>query len=178
MAKHSRKHRSKHSRKHGRKHSRKHTRRYRGGASMPMQQSLAQGQAFLQAHVGQHGGVADYPGQAFGGLSLPSDLVASARVGPTLDAFQQIAGMKDQTGGRRRRRTQRKGRKGSRKAHRKSHRKSHRKGRKGSRKQRGGEAPLSVMGQPLVQGSAASLGQNAEWDQFSNGAGPADFRRQ
>ena len=77
----------------------------------PMQLSLGQGVGFAEQHAGQHGGMGPYPGSVMSS-SLPSDLAASARINPTLAAYAQIAGMKDQAGGRKRR--SRKERKGSR----------------------------------------------------------------
>ena len=87
-------------------------------AKGPMELSLGQGAQFAQQHAGQHGGMAPYPGSM--GQMLPSELSASARINPTLAAYAQIAGMKDQAGGRKRR--SRKGRKGSRKNRRNSRR--------------------------------------------------------
>jgi len=115
-------------------------RKYSGGMAPlnwsnpgPMTQNLAQGTDFAKYHVGQHGGMAPYPGGVVGSM-LPGDLAASARITPTLQAYSQIKGMQD--GGKRqrggvlvpwgggRRRGSRKSRKGSRKS------------RKGSRKSR------------------------------------------
>jgi hypothetical protein len=116
----------------------------------PMKLSLAQGVDFERYHSGQHGGMAGpYPASVVGS-TLPAELSASARINPTLDAYRQIAGLKDpgQEGGRKRRKTRRssrksrknmnggrKGRKASRKASRKSRRNS-RKSRRNSRKSR------------------------------------------
>lgn len=84
----------------------------------PMQLNLRQGGQFAQQHAGQHGGMAAYPG-SFGQV-LPAELSASARINPTLAAYDQIRGMSDQMGGRKR------GCRGSRKQ------------RRGSRRQGGG----------------------------------------
>ena len=75
----------------------------------PMILNLAQGNDFARQHLGQHGGMAPYPGGVVGSM-LPGDLVASARVGSTLAALNDAAKLQD--GGRKRRR-------GSRKSHRK-----------------------------------------------------------
>ena len=101
--------------------------------------SLPQGKQFLQMHEGQHGGSnATLPNKLrnalqMGGAApldtmgqplLPSSLYDNARVAETYAQYGQIAGMKDQAGGRRR-----KGRKGT------THRRS--------RKMRGGFMALS-----------------------------------
>lgn len=144
--------------------------------------SLAQGQQFAGMHVTQHGGhlsplgldAGAYPGEVqrssllqkggavFGGapmaavtgsvLSGPSALIDSTRTGPLNAAFAQISGMRDQTGGRRR-----KGRKGRR-----------------SRRQRGGfagwgsatPAPSSASYMTGVDAKAGQL--NHEWDAARN----------
>ena len=92
------------------------SRRMRGGwrvlsgaalndASMkgPMNMSLKQGEEYNVLHEGQHGG-AHMGAPAFQSETLPSSMVTAARVGPTLQAFNEIQGMKDQGGGGRRRR--------------------------------------------------------------------------
>jgi len=97
------------SRKSNRKASRKsrRNRKYRGGMAPlnwsnpgPMKLNLAQGNEFAKQHAGQHGGMAPYPGGVDKSM-LPGDMAASARVAPTLQAFNQIKGMQD--GGRKRR---------------------------------------------------------------------------
>lgn len=82
-------------------------RKYSGGMAPvnwsnpgPMNQNLAQGNDFAKYHVGQHGGMAPYPGGVVSSM-LPGDLAASARVASTLQAYSQIKGMQD--GGRRQR---------------------------------------------------------------------------
>jgi len=139
-------------RKGSRKSNRKsrRNRKYSGGMAPlnwsnpgPMTQNLAQGVDFAKHHVGQHGGMAPYPGGVVGSM-LPGELAASARITSTLQAYNQIKGMQD--GGKRQRggvlvpwgggrgrgsRKSRKSRKGSRKS-----RKGSRKSRKSSRKSR------------------------------------------
>jgi hypothetical protein len=97
------------SRKVNRKSNRKsrRNRKYHGGMAPlnwsnpgPMTQNLAQGVDFARYHVGQHGGMAPYPGGVVGSM-LPGDLADSARVTPTLQAYSQIKGLQD--GGRKRR---------------------------------------------------------------------------
>ncbi len=120
----------------------------RGGASVlnpqpldytdgdaPAAQSLAQGRQFGDMTAAFHGGAAAYP-DSFESI-LPADLQESARVAPTFAAFDEIKGMTDQAGGRRRRRGRkgtRKGRKGTRKGGRRRNRKASRKANRKSRK--------------------------------------------
>jgi hypothetical protein len=164
----------------------------------PMKLSLAQGVDFERYHSGQHGGMAGpYPASVVGS-TLPAELSASARINPTLDAYRQIAGLKDpgQEGGRKRRKTRRssrksrknmnggrKGRKASRKSRRNS-RKSRRNSRK-SRKQYGGDfvrwggggydsdvdAPMTVAesSKMLISPSmVAQAGLHREWADAAN----------
>ena len=154
--------------------------------------SLAQGQQFAGMHVTQHGGhlsplgldAGAYPGEVqrssllqkggavFGGapmaavtgsvLSGPSALMDSTRTGPLNAAFAQISGMRDQTGGRRRKNKRSRGRKGR-------GRKSRR-----SRRQCGGfagwgsatPAPSSASYMTGVDAKAGQL--NHEWDAARN----------
>ena len=146
MAKNSRKHRKGRKGRKSRSHRRSH-RRYYGGAAYavepasvdyanpgPMNLNLAQGQQFAKFHVNQHGGVfsgGPYPGAVTEPSMLPANLVASAHLLPLNQAFSEIRGLSDQTGGRRRRRNGRKSRKNS------KNRKGCRKNR--SRRYRGGD---------------------------------------
>ena len=133
------------SRKSQRRSHRRTRRRMRGGQAPvnysnpgPMRQSLAQGEDFERYHSGQHGGMSPYPASVVAS-TLPAELSASARINPTLQAYREIAGLKDpgQQGGRRDRKS-RKGRK-SRKNHKSSRNsRKNRKNRK-SRKQYGGD---------------------------------------
>jgi len=111
----------------------------------PSAASLSQGGEYKVMHKGQHGGGAAMAGApAFQSQTLPANLVDSARVGGTLNAFNEIKGMQD--GGRRRRRVSRKRqggvrRRGSRKgrASRRKHGGSRRKNsRRTSRRKHGG----------------------------------------
>lgn len=140
MAKRRSTRKNRNSRKNSRKNRSRNTRNrrmfYGGQAPVdwsnpePMKLNLAQGNQFLGFHPGfraQQGGfVAPYPGGVTESVS-PMTADPSSRVAPLTAAFQEIAGLKDQAGGRRRSRKG-KGRKGK-----------GRKGRKGSRKQRGGD---------------------------------------
>ena len=69
--------------------------------------SLGQGSDYLKYHQGQHGGNAPYP-QSFES-SLPSSLRGPALLNGLDTSFRDISGLKDQAGGRRRRRTRRGG---------------------------------------------------------------------
>lgn len=139
------------------------------------QQSLSQGQQYLNMHQGQHGGAnldaGPFPGAVTEQALIPQDMMGAARVAPLNAALSAIANMKDpgQAGGRRRARKGRKASKKAKKASRKASRKS-RKGRK-TRRMRGGSAyvsspaPFNSPGM-LLDGSqmkAALSGMNSEW---------------
>lgn len=72
-----------------------------------MKESLSQGQDFSKMHENQHGGFA--PLDETGVLS--NDLRASAHLTALDQSYAEIAGMKDQSGGRSRRRSRRAGKK-------------------------------------------------------------------
>ena len=72
----------------------------------PTNMSLKQGEEYGVLHEGQHGG-SHMGAPAFQSEMLPSSMVMSARTAPTLQAFSEIQGMKDQGGGGRRRRRRR-----------------------------------------------------------------------
>ena len=65
----------------------------------PMNASLKQGEEYSVMHEGQHGGGSLTGAPAFQSETLPASMVTAARTGETLDAFQEIRGMKDQGGG-------------------------------------------------------------------------------
>ena len=67
----------------------------------PSSSSLSQGIDYKQIHMGQHGGAA--PVESLG-ATLPQELQGPAAVTSTMNAFRDIQGMSDQTGGARRRR--------------------------------------------------------------------------
>ena len=146
--------------------------------------SMLQGQQYTSQHANQRGGVANvgYTGvlsqdmraaarvDKAGGMAPVGDTGVmdvnrvEARVGPIDAAFQEIAGMRDQAGGRRRRRGTRKGRKG-----RKGSRKS-RSGRKSRRyltrrNMNGGTASVNdpTMMLPSGMEKQAVMGMNPEW---------------
>lgn len=179
---------SKKHRTHKRRH---HSRRQRGGESSPAsvggdamkpmsQQSLSQGQQYLNMHQGQHGGggldAGPFPGAVTEQALIPGNMMAAARVAPLNAALNAIANMKDpgQAGGRRRGRKGRKATKKGRKASKKS-KKASRKSRK-TRRMRGGAAydsnPAPFNGPSMLldggQMRAALSGMNAEWKLAEN----------
>lgn len=180
-----------------RRNSRRNTRRHRkqrlqnmmGGAMMaltpmelkdmsmmgPSKESIAQGMDFFGYHGKQHGGAAPVGSTGV----LEDGLRGYAHLAPLDKAYADIAGLKDQAGGRRRRTASRKGRKASRKgaATRKATRKQRkaptrkqRKGRKGTRKMRGGmrelgsmptDAPGTLLPPALARAALGNM--NQEW---------------
>jgi hypothetical protein len=134
--------------------------------------NMLQGQQYASEHANQHGGIANLQdvravanvGQA-GGMAPVGDTGmmdvnrVEARVGPIDAAFQEIAGMRDQAGGRRRK--SRKGRKASRKS--RSGRKSRRYLTR--RAMYGGTASVNdpTMILPSGMGKEAVMGMNHEW---------------
>jgi len=121
----------------------------------PMILNLAQGNDFAKYHVGQHGGMAPYPGGVVSSM-LPGDLVASARVGSTLAALNDASKLQD--GGRKRRKSRRKQRGGvlvpwgggRRRGSRKSRRNSTCSSRKNRRYQYGGAGYNLAVDAPMV----------------------------
>jgi len=178
--------------------TRRHS-KHRGGMApvdyvnkQPMILNLAQGNDFARYHVGQHGGMAPYPGGVVGSM-LPGELAASARITSTLQAYNQIKGLQD--GGRKRRRSRsgnRKqrggvlvpwggGRRNSRKNRRNSScrsRKNRRNSRKNRRNQYGGagsnfavDAPMNVpesYKQLIPDSLRQQAGLHPEWADAAN----------
>lgn len=138
-----------------------------GNSMAAMQaQNLAQGNQFLAMHKNQHGGALDagpFPGAVTASTVLPEQLHASARVAPLDAAIKEIQGLKDQSGGKRRRKASKKGRKS-------------RKTRRGRKSYRGGAwsvenaQSVSAPGLILPSGleSKALSGMNAEWKLAEN----------
>lgn len=179
--------------------TRKQRRTSGGGSLNPMElndtsmrsatnMSMAQGGDFANIHREQHGGMAPV---GYTGV-LDDSLRGSARVLPIDDSLRQIAGLSDQTGGKRRkgrkgRKASRKSRKASRKTKkaRKATTRKGRKGRKASRKstrrsrQTGGMRELGYMDAnapgmilPPSLASKALSTMNAEWKLAEN---PSSF---
>lgn len=140
---HSRK--MKHTKKHSRHHSRRRHTRRRGGdmnavrgapvnyalaGDWSSRMSLGQGGDFFKYHQGQHGGEA--PVGSIGKLLIDPSMQGPAMTAGTFKAYADIAGLKDQAGGKRRR--HRKSSKKSKKS--KSRKSKSRKSRKGGSKRR------------------------------------------
>jgi hypothetical protein len=133
---------------HRRRHSRKE-----GGAMLngaPVSYSLAndwsskmsmgQGGDYLKYHVGQHGGaLAGAPLSEMGG-ALPSAMRGPAMLGGLDRAFNGIAGLKDQAGGKRRKHSRRKH------SRRKHSRRRHSRRKHSRRKNGGGSCGKSLYG--------------------------------
>lgn len=133
--------------------------------------SGAQGLDFLGKHAAQHGG-GGLMGAPVGDTGmLDASLRASARMGPLDASYQAVVGMRDQSGGRRRR--------SSRRSCRRSTRRSTRRNRRSTRRQNGGMRALGFMetsapGMLLSgsQASAALSNMNREWALAEN---PSSF---
>ncbi len=137
----------------------------------PSKMSVAQGMDFFGYHAKQHGGAAPVGSTGV----LEDGLRGYAHLAPLDKAYSEIAGLRDQSGGRRRRRAaSRKGRKARKSATRKQ-----RKGRKGTRKMRGGmrelgSMPVDAPGMllPPSLARAALSNMNQEWKLAEN---PSSF---
>ena len=162
----------------------------------PSRMSLAQGQQFADFHKNQHGGALSggpYPGVVTEEALIPANMAVSARTAPLNAALNEIRGMSDQAGGRRRRRrnTMRKNRK-NRKNTRKNRRNnmSMRKNRKNRRnnmmmsmRRRRNNNTMNMMGGAVLSPASSSApglllpagleakavsGMNAEWKLAEN----------
>lgn len=144
------------------------TRRHQGGShalmGAPLSDSLAggwsskmaagQGGDFMKYHGGQHGGfLAGAPVSVIGREGLPSSMQSAAMTAGTMKAYADIAGLKDQHGGRRKHKNKKS----------KKQRKSRSKRSKSQRRtrQRGGSklefAPVSAAGMLLSDYSKTGL---------------------
>ena len=158
-------------------HSRRRTYRKRGGeyairgaptsyslaGNWSSRMSLGQGDDFFKYHQGQHGGEA--PVSSIGTV-LPQELRGPAHLGGIDKALQDIAGLKDQTGGKRRKyRKSTKKTKKSRKTTKKS-KKSKKSRKTRHRRRRGGAlgfAPVSAPGMLLSASAYNQAGLNPAW---------------
>jgi hypothetical protein len=160
---------SRRSRKSQRKSRKSRGRKYRGGFVAPVNDTsmnapkalnLAQGQQFAKFHENQHGGALSYgpyPGAVAEGSVLPSDLVASAKLLPLNQAFDEIRGMSDQAGGKRRKsKKSRKSKKATRKSRKSKKTRKSRKSRRTQRKRGGflGSMMTSLTQKAKNQGAA------------------------
>lgn len=128
--------------------------------------SLGHGQDFFKYHQAQHGGEA--PVSVLGGEFLPKSLEQAAGTASLSRAMDEIAGMRDQSGGRRKSRRSKSRRS---KSHRsksrrsKSHRSKSRRDK--SRRHRGGAAlsfsPFPSRGMILDSGLVDKAGLNPGW---------------
>jgi hypothetical protein len=135
--------------------------------------NLAQGRQFAEMHQAQHGGAAlvsgPYP-TALGDV-LPQDLAASARLLPLQKAFDEIKGLSDQAGGRRRRRNMRKSMKGGKKSRKSKKSRKNRKSRRSRRSRRSyrggnhlGYQAVDAPGMLLSNAEYKQAGLNPEWN--------------
>ena len=143
------------------------TRRHQGGShalmGAPLSDNLAgswsskmsagQGGDFMKIHGGQHGGyLAGAPVGVVGREGLPSSMQGPAMTASTLRAYADIAGLKDQAGGRRRSKRSKRSKRNNRS--------------KRSKRQRGGSklefAPVSSAGMLLSDYSKTGL--SPQWN--------------
>ena len=135
--------------------------------------SGAQGLDFLGKHAAQHGG-GGLMGAPVGDTGmLDSSLRASARMGPLDASYQAVVGMRDQSGGKRKRKASRRNRRSTRNTRR------NRRNRRATRRQNGGMRALGFMETSapgmLLSGSqaaAANSTMNREWALAAN---PSSF---
>ena len=154
-----------------------------GDTSMkgPMDMSLAQGQQYGSFHANQHGGALSggpYPGIVTEESLISPQMALSARTAPLNAALNEIRGMSDQAGGRRRRRrnTMRKNRKNTMRKNRKNYRRNNMsmRRRRNNLNMMGGAvlspAATSASGLLLPAGLEAKAvsGMNAEWKLAEN----------
>ena len=173
------------SRKLKRKHSRRSRRRggsdllegapldYTLSGNWASRMSLGQGADYFKYHEGQHGGSSyemapmGAPLRAITNSTLPEDLRGPAHLRGIDMAFKDIAGLKDQQGGRRRRRKGMKSRKGKRRGG-KSRRGKSRRGKSRRHRRRGGSLEYAPFGGPTMLLDSpmeyAQAGLNPEWN--------------
>ena len=132
--------------------------------------SLGQGGDYLKYHVGQHGGALAGAPLSEMGSALPSAMRGPAMLGGLDRAFNGIAGLKDQAGGKRRKHSRRKH---SRRKHsrRKHSRRKHSRKNGGSRRKRStrrskggalGYAPISSASMLLDSAAYSKAGLNPD----------------
>jgi hypothetical protein len=150
--------------------------------------SGAQGLDFLGKHAAQHGG-GGLMGAPVGDTGmLDSSLRAAARMGPLDASYQAVVGMKDQSGGKRRRSSRRANsrransrRANSRRANsrRANTRRTSRRSTRRNRRQNGGMAPLGFMETSapgtLLSGSQASAANSTMNREWALAANPSSF---
>ena len=162
------------------KSSRRHPsrRRHYGGVASVNQRddmswsskvSMGQGADFLKYHTGQHGGAA-LVGAPLGGepALLPSHLHEAAGQSGTYRALAEIAGMRDQAGGRRRRRSKRTKKAKKSKKSKKHHSRKHASKKRVTRRRRGGASinfsPYPAAGHLLSAMDQSKAGLSGGWE--------------
>lgn len=133
--------------------------------------SLGQGADYFKYHEGQHGGGAlgmgKFPDVVLD-QGLPQALRGPAHIGGIDKAFSDIAGLKDQAGGKRKRSSKHRKSHGKKQTHTKKHRRSHTRSHKRSHKRSSGgslgHAPFPSPGMLLSSPHQyAQAGLNPEW---------------
>jgi hypothetical protein len=131
--------------------------------------SLGQGADYFKYHDGQHGGVAPFPGSI--GQTLPEALRGPAHLDGIDKAIADVRGLKDQAGGKHKRkgskRKSSKRRASKSKRHSKRHSRKHRITHRRHKRRSGGAlgyAPFPSSGMLLSSSKAyAEAGLNPEW---------------
>ncbi len=136
--------------------------------------SGAQGLDFFSKHAAQHGGGAGLMGAPVGDTGmLEASLRASARMGPLDASYQAVVGMKDQSGGKRRRASRRATRKNRRNTRR------NRRNRRATRRQNGGMRALGFMETSapgmLLSGSQAAQANSTMSREWALAENPSSF---
>jgi len=167
---------ARHSRKHTHKRKQQKQRKHRGGVApvsynlvgdWSSKMSMGQGADYFKYHEGQRGGMLDgAPLSQVDQSSLPAGMRTAAMQDGPLNAYQAIAGLKDQVGGKRRHR------RGTKKHRAKKHRtKSHRSKKHRSTRRRGGSLAFAPFGSRTMlldnyneAGLSSSWGKNVEFD--------------
>lgn len=158
-----------------RKHGGSRRQRRHGGAAVfegaPLSyqlqdQALAQGADFLSYHKGQHGGanpLALTPLDAINNSALAGQLRGPAMLGGIDKAFADIAGLRDQQGGKHRRRRSKRSKKGGKRS--KRSKRSGKKSRRTHRTKGGamGFAPFPSQGMLLSPAQTARAGLSEGW---------------
>jgi len=138
-----------------------------GGWSSKM--AMGHGGDYLKYHMGQHGGsLAGAPVNVIGHEGLPASMQGAAMTAGTMKAYADIAGLKDQAGGRRRKnkksKKQRKSR--SKRSNRSKRQRRSQRQRRTRNKQRGGSkldfAPVSSAS--MLLSDYSKTGMSPQWN--------------
>jgi hypothetical protein len=169
-----------------RKHKRANRRKLRGGNAPLSHQladgwsskmSLGQGEDFFKYHEGQHGGaLSGVPVNVLGTPLIDSSMQASAMQSGPMKAYQEIAGLSDQRGGKRRTRrgkkhNKRRGVTRSKGGKRNKRRGTRRSNKRSNKRSRGGALQFAPMNSRAMlldnyneAGLSSSWGKNVEFD--------------